>query len=57
MPKIFTRVMKNGVPFYPVLTIAIGILIGALLNVILPLFIKALIVFSCMFIVHLFYQV
>ena len=40
MPKIFTRVMKNGVPFYPVLTIAIGILIGALLNVILPLFIK-----------------
>ena len=32
--------MKNGVPFYPVLTIAIGILIGALLNVILPLFIK-----------------
>ena len=40
MPKIFTRVMKNGVPFYPVLTIAIGILIGALLNVILPVFIK-----------------
>lgn len=40
MPKIFTRVMKNGVPFYPVLAIAIGILIGALLNVILPLFIK-----------------
>ncbi len=40
MPKIFTRVMKNGVPFYPVLAIAIGILIGALLNVILPLFVK-----------------
>lgn len=40
MPKIFTRVMKNGVPFYPVLAIALGILVGALLNVILPLFIK-----------------
>ena len=38
--KIFTRVMKNGVPFYPVLAIALGILVGALLNVILPLFIK-----------------
>ena len=32
--------MKNGVPFYPVLAIALGILVGALLNVILPLFIK-----------------
>ena len=40
MPKIFTRVMKNGKPFYPVLAIALGILVGALLNVILPLFIK-----------------
>ena len=32
--------MKNGVPIYTVLAISIGILIGALLNVILPLFIK-----------------
>ena len=57
MPKIFTRVMKNGVPFYPVLAIALGILVGALLNVILPLFIKGADVFSYMFIVHLFYRV
>ena len=40
LPKIFTKVMKNGVPIYTVLAISIGILIGALLNVILPLFIK-----------------
>ena len=40
MPKIFSKVMKNGVPFYTVLAVSIGILIGALLNVILPLLIK-----------------
>ncbi|MCD8785012.1 amino acid permease [Staphylococcus gallinarum] len=40
LPKFFTKVMKNGVPFWTVTAIAIGILIGALLNVILPLFIK-----------------
>ena len=40
LPKFFTRVMKNGVPFYAVLAIGTGILIGALLNVILPLFIE-----------------
>ena len=40
MPKVFLKVMKNGVPAYTVIAIAIGILIGALLNVILPLFIK-----------------
>jgi len=40
MPKIFSKVLKNGVPFYTVLAVSIGILIGALLNVILPLFIK-----------------
>ena len=57
MPKIFTRVMKNGVPFYPVLAIALGILVGALLNVILPYSLKVQIVFSYMFIVHLFYRV
>jgi AAT family amino acid transporter len=40
MPKVFLKVMKNGVPAYTVIAISIGILIGALLNVILPLFIK-----------------
>ncbi|WP_281673231.1 amino acid permease [Staphylococcus auricularis] len=40
LPKFFTRVMNNGVPFYAVLAIGTGILIGALLNVILPLFIE-----------------
>lgn len=40
LPKIFTKVMKNGVPLYTVLAISTGILIGALLNVILPMFIK-----------------
>ncbi|PHK50280.1 amino acid permease [Staphylococcus edaphicus] len=40
LPKFFGKVMKNGVPLWTVLAIAIGILIGALLNVILPLFIK-----------------
>ncbi len=40
LPKFFGTVMKNGVPMWTVLAIATGILIGALLNVILPLFIK-----------------
>ena len=40
MPKIFTKVMKNGVPVYTVMAVSLGILIGALLNVILPLLIK-----------------
>lgn len=40
LPKFFGKVMKNGVPIWTVLAIASGILIGALLNVILPLFIK-----------------
>ncbi|SCS70444.1 amino acid permease [Staphylococcus caeli] len=40
LPKFFTKVMKNGVPVWTVVAIAVGILIGALLNVILPLFIK-----------------
>ncbi|NQD98260.1 amino acid permease, partial [Staphylococcus xylosus] len=40
LPKFFGKVMKNGVPMWTVLAIATGILIGALLNVILPLFIK-----------------
>ncbi|MCI2752260.1 amino acid permease [Staphylococcus lugdunensis] len=40
MPKVFTKVMRNGVPLYAVLAISIGILVGALLNVVLPVFIK-----------------
>ncbi|MDK9866009.1 MULTISPECIES: amino acid permease [Staphylococcus] len=40
LPKFFGKVMKNGVPVWTVIAIALGILIGALLNVILPLFIK-----------------
>ncbi|MGY3480242.1 amino acid permease [Staphylococcus cohnii] len=40
LPKFFSKVMKNGVPIWTVSAIAIGILIGSLLNVILPLFIK-----------------
>ena len=40
LPKFFGKVMKNGVPIWTVLAIATGILIGALLNVILPVFIK-----------------
>lgn len=40
LPKFFGKVMKNGVPIWTVLAIATGILIGALLDVILPLFIK-----------------
>lgn len=39
MPKIFTKIMRNGVPLYTVVTVSLGILIGALLNVILPLYI------------------
>lgn len=39
MPKIFTRVMKNGVPFYTVLAVSIGIFIGVILNIVLPLII------------------
>ncbi|HCY9800572.1 TPA: amino acid permease [Staphylococcus aureus] len=39
MPKIFTKIMRNGVPLYTVVAVSLGILIGALLNVILPLYI------------------
>ncbi|HDK7431151.1 amino acid permease [Staphylococcus aureus] len=39
MPKIFTKIMRNGVPLYTVVSVSLGILIGALLNVILPLYI------------------
>ncbi|MCU5745222.1 amino acid permease [Staphylococcus sp. SQ8-PEA] len=36
MPKSFLKVMKNGVPLFAVMAISVGILIGALLNVVLP---------------------
>lgn len=39
LPKIFTRVMKNGVPFYTVIAVSIGIFIGVILNIVLPLII------------------
>ncbi|EGQ2789015.1 amino acid permease, partial [Staphylococcus pseudintermedius] len=39
LPAIFTKVMRNGVPFYTVLAVSIGILIGVILNVVLPQFI------------------
>ncbi|MEB7657423.1 amino acid permease [Mammaliicoccus vitulinus] len=39
MPRIFKKVMKTGVPFFAVLAISIGIFIGVILNILLPLFI------------------
>lgn len=40
LPKIFTKVMKNGVPFYTVLAVSIGIFIGVILNIVLPMIIE-----------------
>ncbi|UXR71373.1 MULTISPECIES: amino acid permease [unclassified Staphylococcus] len=40
LPKSFTKVMKNGVPFYAVLAVSIGIFVGVILNVVLPLIIQ-----------------
>ncbi|GGI02925.1 MULTISPECIES: amino acid permease [Mammaliicoccus] len=39
MPRIFKKVMKTGVPFFAILAISIGIFIGVILNILLPLFI------------------
>lgn len=39
MPKVFARIMKNGVPVYAVIMISIGIFVGVLLNIFLPMFI------------------
>lgn len=39
LPKIFTRIMKNGVPFYTVLAVSIGIFVGVILNIVLPMII------------------
>ncbi|REI28349.1 gamma-aminobutyrate permease [Staphylococcus felis] len=40
LPKIFTKVMKNGVPFYTVLAVSTGIFIGVILNIVLPMIIE-----------------
>ncbi len=40
MPALFSKVMKNGVPVYAVLAISIGIFVGVILNVVLPLLIE-----------------
>lgn len=37
MPKVFSKVMKTGVPFYAVLAISIGIFVGVILNIVLPM--------------------
>lgn len=39
MPRIFTKVMRTGVPFFAVLAISIGIFVGVILNIVLPLII------------------
>ncbi len=32
MPKIFTKIMRNGVPLYTVVAVSLGILIGAFIK-------------------------
>lgn len=39
MPKIFLKVMKNGVPLFAVLAVSLGIFVGVILNIVLPLII------------------
>ena len=39
MPRIFTKVMRTGVPFFAVLAISVGIFVGVILNIVLPLII------------------
>lgn len=39
MPRIFTKVMKTGVPFFAVFAISVGIFVGVILNIVLPLII------------------
>lgn len=36
LPRIFTKLNRHGVPFYPVVSVGGGILLGVLLNAILP---------------------
>lgn len=37
LPKAFTKLNRHGVPFYPVVSIGFGILLGVVLNALLPL--------------------
>lgn len=36
MPKSFLKLSRHGAPFYPVLSVSFGILLGIILNVVLP---------------------
>lgn len=36
LPRAFTKLNRHGVPFYPVVTVGAGILIGVVLNALLP---------------------
>jgi len=37
LPRAFTKLNRHGVPFYPVITVGAGILIGVVLNALLPI--------------------
>ncbi|WP_236747652.1 amino acid permease [Acetilactobacillus jinshanensis] len=41
LPKSFTKINHNGVPYIAVLAVSIGIFLGLVLNIILPFFIKS----------------
>ncbi len=36
LPRIFTKLNRHGVPFYPVVSVGAGILLGVILNALLP---------------------
>ncbi|KRM54575.1 amino acid permease [Lacticaseibacillus sharpeae JCM 1186 = DSM 20505] len=38
LPRMFTKLNRHGVPFYPVVLVGAGILLGVILNALLPLF-------------------
>ncbi|WP_286136882.1 amino acid permease [Philodulcilactobacillus myokoensis] len=40
LPQKFLKLNKHGVPYYPVILMSVGIFIGVLLNLILPIFYK-----------------
>lgn len=37
LPRFFTKLNRHGVPFYPVVTVGAGILLGVILNALLPI--------------------
>ncbi|WP_057894168.1 amino acid permease [Lacticaseibacillus brantae] len=41
LPKVFTKLNRHGVPVFPVLAIGTGILLGVILNALLPVFFPA----------------